>query len=255
MAAAVPAQARESASDPAQVAQVAATARDLATLDTAVAACRACPRLVAWREEVAAVRRAAFRNQTYWGRPVPGFGPGDARIGILGLAPAAHGGNRTGRIFTGDRSGDVLFGALYRTGLANQPTSVSRTDGLTLMDTRIFAAVRCAPPANKPTPIERDTCAPWLQRELALLRPTLRVVVALGQFAWDAFWPAIAAAYGVRAPTPRPSFGHGVRVEVPDAPTLLGCYHVSQQNTFTGRLTPAMLDAVLATARELADVE
>jgi uracil-DNA glycosylase family 4 len=179
---------------------------------------------------------------------VPGFGPADARIGILGLAPAAHGGNRTGRVFTGDRSGDVLFAALHRAGLANQPTSVSRDDGLTLFDTRIFAAVRCAPPDNKPTPDERDTCAPWLHRELALLRPTLRVVVALGKFAWDAWWPALRAVYGVRPPVPRPAFGHGVRVELPTAPTLLGCYHVSQQNTFTGRLTRAMLDDVLGTA-------
>ena len=210
--------------------------------------CRACPRLVAWREEVAATKRAAFRDQEYWGRPVPGFGPADARIGILGLAPAAHGGNRTGRVFTGDRSGDVLYAALHRAGLANQPISVDRGDGLALRDTRIFAAVRCAPPANKPTPAERDTCAPWLHRELALLRPTLRVIVALGRFAWDAYWPAASAVYAVRPPTPRPVFGHGVRVTVPGAPTLLGCYHVSQQNTFTGRLTPAMLDAVLATA-------
>ena len=255
MAAAVPARANANATDRAQVAQMAATARDLAALDAAVVACRACPRLVAWREEVAATRRAAFRDETYWGRPVPGFGPADARVGILGLAPAAHGGNRTGRIFTGDRSGDVLFAALYRAGLANQPTSLSRTDGLTLFHTRIFAAVRCAPPANKPTPVERDTCAPWLHRELALLRPTLRVVVALGQFAWDAFWPAVAAVYGVRPAAPRPAFGHGARTEVPDAPVLLGCYHVSQQNTFTGRLTPAMLDAVLTTARDLAGIE
>jgi uracil-DNA glycosylase family 4 len=243
-----------SASDPAQVVRSAAAVSDLTTLDTAVSTCRACTRLVAWREEVAATRRAAFRDETYWGRPVPGFGPNDARIAILGLAPAAHGGNRTGRIFTGDRSGDVLFAALHRAGLANQPTSMSRGDGLTLFHTRIFAAVRCAPPANKPTPAERDTCAPWLHREMSLLRPTLRVVVALGQFAWDAFWPALAAVYGVRPPMPRPSFGHAVRVDLPDAPTLLGCYHVSQQNTFTGRLTPTMLDAVLATAQELAAV-
>jgi uracil-DNA glycosylase family 4 len=204
--------------------------------------------LVAWREEVAETRRAAFRDQEYWGRPVPGYGPADARIGILGLAPAAHGGNRTGRVFTGDRSGDVLYAALHRAGLANQPTSVSRDDGLVLAGTRIFAAVRCAPPANKPTPWERDTCAPWLHRELALIRPTLRVVVALGKFAWDAFWPAADAVYGVRPPAPRPNFGHGVRVDLPGAPTLLGCYHVSQQNTFTGRLTPAMLDDVLGAA-------
>jgi uracil-DNA glycosylase family 4 len=225
---------------------------DLSTLDRLISSCRACPRLVAWREEVATTRRASFRDEEYWGRPVPGFGPADARIGILGLAPAAHGGNRTGRIFTGDRSGDVLFAALYRAGLANQPTSVARDDGLALIGTRIFAAVRCAPPANKPTPAERDTCAPWLHRELELIRPTLRVVVALGKFAWDAWWPALRAVYGVRPPVPRPDFGHGVRVELPAAPTLLGCYHVSQQNTFTGRLTPAMLDDVLGTALAVA---
>ena len=234
----------------------AAAARDLAALDRAVAECRACPRLVAWREEVAATKRAAFRDWEYWGRPVPGFGPADARIGVLGLAPAAHGGNRTGRIFTGDRSGDVLFAALYRAGLANQPTSVSRDDGLELRGVRIFAAVRCAPPANKPTPEERDTCAPWLHRELTLLRPTLRVVVALGSFAWAAWWAALRPVYGVSPPTPRPAFGHGATARVGrDVPVLLGSYHVSQQNTFTGRLTPAMLDEVLAQARALAKLD
>src|SRR4029450_6195631 len=197
VAAAVPARANANATDRAQVAQMAATARDLAALDAAVFASRACPRLVAWREEVAATRRAAFRDETYWGRPVPGFGPADARVGILGLAPAAHGGNRTGRIFTGDRSGDVLYAALHRAGLANQPTSVSSDDGLTLHDVRIFAAVRCAPPANAPTPDDPDTCAPWLYREVNLIRPTLKVVVALGGFAWTAFWPMARAVYGV----------------------------------------------------------
>jgi uracil-DNA glycosylase len=236
----------------ADVSRQATSARDLTLLDAHICVCRACPRLVAWREEVAVTRRASFRDEEYWGRPVPGFGPADARIAVLGLAPAAHGGNRTGRIFTGDRSGDVLFAALHRAGLANQPTSVSRDDGLTLHDTRIFAAVRCPPPANKPSPAERDTCAPWLWREMALLRPTLRVVIALGKFAWDAYWPAVAAAYGMRPPSPRPEFGHGARVDLAGAPTLLGCYHVSQQNTFTGRLTPAMIDAVLATARDIA---
>jgi uracil-DNA glycosylase family 4 len=226
---------------------------DLVRLDAAISGCRACPRLVAWREEVAATRRAAFRDQEYWGRPVPGFGPGDAEIGILGLAPAAHGGNRTGRIFTGDRSGDVLFAALHRAGLANQATSVSRDDGLTLSHTRVFSAVRCAPPDNKPTPAERDTCAPWLHRELELIRPTLRVVVALGGFAWSAFWPALRAVYGVRPSAPRPAFGHGRLWRGPEGvPALLGCYHVSQQNTFTGRLTPAMLDDVFAQAKGLA---
>ena len=235
-----------------EVVRGAAAVSELPALDAAVADCRACPRLVAWREQVAEVRRAAFAGQTYWGRPVPGYGPADARILVLGLAPAAHGGNRTGRVFTGDRSGDVLFAALYRTGLANQPTSVSADDGLQLIDTRIAAAVRCAPPDNKPTPVERDTCAPWLHRELTLLRGSVRVVVALGAFAWAAYWPALRAVYGVRPPSPRPVFGHGVRVDVPGAPTLLGCYHVSQQNTFTGRLTPAMLDNVLATATAIA---
>lgn len=246
----------------------AAAATDLAGLDSAVSRCRACARLVAWREEVAATRRAAFRDQQYWGRPVPGFGPDGARIAILGLAPAAHGGNRTGRIFTGDRSGDVLFASLHRVGLANQPTSVAADDGLELRHTRILAAVRCAPPENKPTPAERDTCAPWLHREIELIRPTLRVVVALGAFAWAAWWPAMAAAYGVRPPVPRPVFGHGVFWPgapgvgpgapgagpggAGTAPALLASYHVSQQNTFTGRLTPTMLDEILGRAKALA---
>jgi uracil-DNA glycosylase family 4 len=234
------------------VAAAASQAADLAELDAAVADCFACPRLVAWRQEAATVKRASFRDQEYWGRPVPGFGVPNARIGILGLAPAAHGGNRTGRIFTGDRSGDVLFAALHRAGLANQPTSVSADDGLAVRHLRIFASVRCAPPDNKPTPAERDTCAPWLHREVALIRPTLRVVVALGAFAWAAWWPVLATVYGRRPPTPRPAFGHGARWADPDGPILLGCYHVSQQNTFTGRLTPAMLDEVLADAKVLA---
>jgi uracil-DNA glycosylase len=228
----------------------------LSLLDAEVAACRACPRLVEWRERVARERRAAFRDQEYWGRPVPGFGAADASILILGLAPAAHGGNRTGRIFTGDRSGDVLFAALHRAGLANQPTSVDRDDGLRLTAVRIAAAVRCAPPDNKPTPAERDTCAPWLHREVTLLRPTLRVVVALGAFAWAAWWPTLSAVYGVRPPTPRPAFGHGARWQGdPRLPALLGSYHVSQQNTFTGRLTPAMLDEIFAQTRVLAGLD
>ena len=239
----------------------AARAADLPGLDEAVSRCRACPRLVDWREEVARTRRAAYRDEVYWARPVPGFGPPAARILILGLAPAAHGGNRTGRVFTGDRSGDVLFAALYRAGLANQPTSVSAGDGLRLRHTRIAAAVRCAPPANKPTPAERDTCAPWLHREVELIRPTLRVVVALGAFAWAAWWPVLHRVYGHRAPVPRPVFGHGAvaggpgPVPVAGPPWLLGSYHVSQQNTFTGRLTPAMLDAVLARALGLAGLD
>src|SRR3954471_15021 len=235
---------------PAGVVQNAASAASLGVLDARIADCFACPRLVAWREDVAAVRRASFRDQRYWGRPVTGFGVADAQIAILGLAPAAHGGNRTGRVFTGDRSGDVLFAALHRAGLANQPTSVAIDDGLRLTDTRIFAAVRCAPPDNAPTPAERDTCAPWLHRELTLLRPSLRVIVALGGCAGAAYWPAIRAVYGV-APPRRVAFGHGAEWVADGAPALLGCYHVSQQNTFTGRLTPDMLDAVFARAREL----
>jgi uracil-DNA glycosylase len=237
---------------PADVVARAAAARELSVLDAEVADCFACPRLVTWREEVATTKRAAFRDQDYWGRPVPGFGPADAPIGILGLAPAAHGGNRTGRIFTGDRSGDVLFAALHRAGLASQPTSVAAGDGLELAHTRIFAAVRCAPPDNKPLPAERDTCSPWLHREVELIRPTLRVVIALGAFAWAAWWPVLKQVYGQSAPVPRPRFTHGAHVPLPGAPHLLGSYHVSQQNTFTGRLTPQMLDDVLAGAKRLA---
>lgn len=239
-----------------QVADRARTAIDLSDLDRAVAGCRACPGLVAWREEVAATRRAAFREQTYWGRPLPGFGAADARIAILGLAPAAHGGNRTGRVFTGDRSGDVLFAALHRAGLANQSTSVSVDDGLELRHTRVVAAVRCAPPANKPSPAERDTCAPWLHREIDLIRPTLRVVVALGAFAWAAWWPTMTRVYGRRPPTPRPVFGHGAYWSGGGrGPAVLGCYHVSQQNTFTGRLTPTMLDEVFTRVKRLAGLD
>ena len=206
--------------------------------------CRQCPRLVAHREAVARDKRAAYAGQTYWGRPVPGFGDPNARLLVLGLAPAAHGGNRTGRIFTGDRSGDWLYGALWKAGFANQPTSVSRDDGLQLIDAWVSAAVRCAPPGNKPTPAERDTCEPYLVREIAALS-RLRVVVALGGFAW-------ASALRVLTPRPRPTprFGHGAEAEVGSV-TLLGCYHPSQQNTFTGRLTEPMIDAVFARAREL----
>jgi uracil-DNA glycosylase family 4 len=225
---------------------------DLATLDEEITRCRACPRLVAWREKVAADKRAAYRDQTYWGRPVPGFGPPDAALAIVGLAPAAHGGNRTGRIFTGDRSGDVLYAALHAVGLADRPVATHRGDGLTLHRTRITAPVRCAPPANKPTPTERDTCRPWLISELQLLRPTLRAVVVLGAFGWQALLPALSAA-GWAVPTPRPRFGHGVEIALGGL-YLLGCYHVSQQNTFTGRLTPMMLRDVLSRAAELAGI-
>ncbi len=221
-----------------------------AELSARVSVCRACPRLVEWREQVAHERRRAFAAQPYWGRPVPGFGAPNPAILILGLAPAAHGANRTGRMFTGDRSGDWLYAALHRVGLANQPTSVSADDGLELRGTYITAPVHCAPPANKPTPVERDTCRPWLVGELALLWPGLRAVVALGAFGWAALWPALRAT-GVIAPVPVPLFGHGVEAAV-DGRTVLGCYHVSQQNTFTGRLTEPMLDAVLARAATLA---
>lgn len=229
----------------------------LGGLDRRVAGCRACPRLVAWREEVARTKRAAFADWTYWGRPVPGFGPSDARLLIVGLAPAAHGGNRTGRMFTGDRSGDVLYRALYEVGLASQPTSVSADDGLLLYGVRVTAPVHCAPPANKPTPKERDTCRSWLVQELRLLRPSLRAAVVLGAFGWQAALPAFAAA-GWTVPRPRPVFGHGSHVSLAGAETdgealeLFGCFHVSQRNTFTGRLTPDMLSAVLRTAADAA---
>nr|WP_229674105.1 uracil-DNA glycosylase [Nakamurella endophytica] len=220
-----------------------------------VTACRACPRLVAWREEVAATRRAAFRDQTYWGRPVPGFGPEDARVLVVGLAPAAHGANRTGRMFTGDRSGDVLFAALHRTGWASQPLSTSAGDGMRLTGLRMTAPVHCAPPANMPTPQERTTCGAWLRRELELLGPRLRVLLVLGGFGWQALLSELPAL-GWSVPVPRPAFRHGGEATVVDPlgrpVTVLGCYHVSQQNTFTGRLTPDMLDAVLSRARELA---
>lgn len=219
---------------------------ELASLEARVTACRLCPRLVAWREEVARVKRAAFADWNYWGRPVPAFGDPHARIIVLGLAPAAHGGNRTGRIFTGDRSGDWLFAALWRAGLANQPESVSREDGLALTGCWVTAAVRCAPPANRPTPAERDNCLPYLAAELELL-PQARAIVCLGGFAWD------AALRVLDAPRPRPRFGHGEEAPV-GRYTLLGCYHVSQQNTFTGRLTEPMLDAVFRRAQELAAV-
>ncbi|MFI9649759.1 uracil-DNA glycosylase [Streptomyces sp. NPDC052040] len=222
----------------------------LAELDERITGCRACPRLVAWREEVARTKRAAFTDWTYWGRPVPGFGPPDARLLVVGLAPAAHGGNRTGRMFTGDRSGDVLYAALHAVGLASQPTSESAADGLELLGVRVTAPVHCAPPANKPTPEERDTCRPWLVQELRLLRPSLRSVVALGAFGWQATLTALAEA-GREVPRPRPAFGHGARVPL-DGLEVFGCFHVSQRNTFTGRLTPEMLREVLRTAADAA---
>ncbi|MFD0202158.1 MULTISPECIES: uracil-DNA glycosylase [Saccharothrix] len=233
----------------------------LSALDERVTSCRACPRLVAWREEVARVKRAAFRDQEYWGRPVPGFGPADASLAIIGLAPAAHGANRTGRMFTGDRSGDFLYAAMHGVGLATQPTATHIGDGLELIGTRITAPVKCAPPENKPTPEERDNCRPWLIRELELLRPTLRAVLVLGAFGWQAALPVLAACWQI--PRPRPAFGHGVHVELPaqdggEPLHLFGCYHVSQQNTFTGKLTQPMLQAVLraaGTAAGLATVE
>ncbi|HZV72566.1 MAG TPA: uracil-DNA glycosylase [Conexibacter sp.] len=224
------------------------TAASLAELTAEVVACRRCPRLVEWRERVAAEKRAAYADETYWARPVPGFGDPRARILVLGLAPAAHGGNRTGRVFTGDRSGDWLFAALWRCGLANQPKSRSRDDGLELRSAYVTAAVRCAPPANKPLPAERDACAPFLVRELALLG-SVRVVVCLGAFAWEAALRT-CAALGEPAPRPKPRFGHAAELPA-DRWSLLGCYHPSQQNTFTGRLTEPMLDAVLLRAREL----
>ena len=224
-------------------------ARDpLGALVAEIVDCRACPRLVEWREKVAREKRASFAHEDYWGRPVPPMGDRDARVLIVGLAPAAHGGNRTGRIFTGDRSGDWLFASMFRTGFANQPHSVSIDDGLKLIDCYITAPVRCAPPANKPTLEERDTCLPYMVRELELLTET-RVLIALGSFAWTAALKALAL-HGETIPRPRPKFGHLAEVEIGDY-VLLGSYHPSQQNTFTGKLTEEMLDAVFDRARLL----
>jgi uracil-DNA glycosylase len=246
------------AQTPTEVASLAAGAGTLAELAARQSVCRACPRLVAWREQVAVDRRKAFEAEPYWGRPVPGWGADEAKIVILGLAPAAHGGNRTGRIFTGDRSGDVLFASLWRCGLALQPESVTADDGQRLIGTRMAAAVRCAPPANKPTVQERDTCAPWLAAEIELAQPGLRVVVCLGHFAWQALWPQLSGL-GYAVPRPRPAFGHGAEslVPVPDGTVpllVLGCYHPSQQNTFTGKVTGAMLDDVFRRASQYAEV-
>jgi len=255
------------AGDAAEVRKLAADAGSLDELCARESVCRACERLVAWREKVAVERRRAYATETYWGRPIAGWGTDEPRILIVGLAPAAHGGNRTGRIFTGDRSGDWLFASLHRCGLAVQPTSVHAGDGQRLIGTRMVATVRCAPPDNKPTPVERTTCLPWLEREIEFVAPSVRVVVALGGFAWQGAWPALARA-GYVMPRPRPAFGHGVEVPLPrggpaiaapdnDEPAtgqvlLLGCYHPSQQNTFTGRVTEPMLDAVFTRAREYA---
>jgi uracil-DNA glycosylase len=248
---------------------VAHSARDVAelaegagTLDELLArqsVCRACPRLVAWREQVAVTRRRAFRDERYWARPIPGWGAERPRVLIVGLAPAAHGGNRTGRIFTGDRSGDFLFASLYRCGLAEKPVSVAACDGQRLIGTRMAAVVRCAPPDNKPGPAERDTCAPWLAAELRLVAADLRVIVVLGGYAWQALWPILRTCE-FTLPRPRAAFGHGAEVQLaspqrPDGVLLIGCYHPSQQNTFTGRVTPAMLDAIFTRARGYAGLE
>jgi uracil-DNA glycosylase family 4 len=215
----------------------------LAQLADRIVECRRCPRLVEWREQVAREKRAAYRDEEYWGRPVPGFGDPEAGLMVVGLAPAAHGANRTGRMFTGDRSGDWLYAALHRAGMANQPTSVARGDGLELRGVWITSPVKCAPPANKPTPAERDACRPFIDRELELLRG-VRVVIALGAFGW-------AEAARILGFTRRPVFGHGAEATAPDGRVLLGSYHVSQQNTFTGRLTEPMLDAVFGRAKDL----
>jgi uracil-DNA glycosylase len=241
------------AGDREAVRRLAATAGTLAELVARQSVCRACPRLVEWRERVAAEKRRSFAAERYWGRPVPGWGDERPRVLIVGLAPAAHGGNRTGRVFTGDRSGDVLYASLWRTGLAAKPASIMAGDGQRLLGARVVAAVRCAPPQNKPTVDERDTCAPWLTAEIRFVAGHLRSVVCLGHFAWQAIWPHLAAA-GFEVPRPRPSFGHGMEVLVPRAdggtPVLvIGCYHPSQQNTFTGRVTDVMLDAVFERAR------
>jgi uracil-DNA glycosylase family 4 len=234
------------AETPTHVASMAAAVGTIEELDAEVAVCRACPRLVEWREEVAVVKRKAFADQPYWGRPIPGWGSARPRVVIVGLAPAAHGGNRTGRVFTGDRSGDFLFAALHRAGLANQAACVDAADGLALNDTRLAAAVRCAPPGNAPTPAERATCAPWLDAEWRLVGSDVRVIVALGGFAWRAALEMVGAVA-----SPLPKFGHGATAILGDV-MLIGCYHPSQQNTFTGRLTPEMLDDIFRQARERA---
>ena len=242
------------ATSPRAVARLAARCESVAELAEVVSVCRACPRLVAWREQVASEKRAAYAEEPYWGRPAPSFGDPDPRVLIVGLAPAAHGANRTGRMFTGDRSGDWLYAALHRVGFANQPRSVAAGDGLVLTGIRITATAHCAPPDNKPSTIEKRTCAPWLDRELDLTS-SVQVIVALGGIGWEATLSA-ARRLGWHVPRPKPRFGHEAVAHLtrPDGRvvTLLGCYHVSQQNTFTRRLTEPMLDAVLRTARDLA---
>jgi uracil-DNA glycosylase family 4 len=240
------------AQDPGEVRRLAAV-DEVGELDARVSVCRACPRLVEWREDVAVGKRKSFAGQPYWGRPIPGWGDVEPGILIVGLAPAANGGNRTGRVFTGDRSGDWLFASLHRVGLANQATSEHAGDGLHLFGARMIAAVRCAPPANKPTPVERDTCAPWYRSELELVLPSTRAIVCLGKYGYDTLLAALIAL-GADVPRPRPKFGHGVEYRIPTPygeVTVLGCFHPSQQNTFTGKLTEAMTDAVLTRAKEL----
>ncbi|MQA84722.1 MAG: uracil-DNA glycosylase [Streptosporangiales bacterium] len=240
-----------------EVRRLAAEASTVAEVCARMSVCRACPRLVEWRERTAVEKRRSYAEETYWGRPVPGWGDERPRILIVGLAPAAHGGNRTGRIFTGDRSGDWLFASLHRVGLAAIPTSTRAGDGQRLIDARVVATVRCAPPANKPTPAERDTCRPWLAEEIARVVDDVRSIVVLGGFGWGALWPVLADA-GYRLPKTRPAFRHGGEVEIgsPEGSghtiLLLGCYHPSQQNTFTGRVTEPMLDAVFRRAKEYA---
>lgn len=240
------------AADADDVARLAEDARSMEQLDARVSVCRACPRLVEWREQVARERRKAFAGETYWGRPVPSFGDPAPRVLVVGLAPAAHGANRTGRMFTGDRSGEWLFRALYRAGLATAPVSTRAGDGLRLPGARVVAPVHCAPPANKPTVAERDACEPWLVRELRLVRGSVRVVVALGSFAWQAAWRGLRLAE-YPLPRRRAAFGHAAEMALPEDRLLIGSYHPSQQNTFTGKLTEPMFDAVFTRAAEFGE--
>lgn len=236
------------------MAALAEAAESAAQLDAEVSVCRACPRLVEWRERVALAKRRSFAEQPYWGRPVPGWGSERPRLMIVGLAPAANGANRTGRVFTGDRSGDVLYAAMHRAGLANSPISVDAADGLTLNCTRVAAAVRCAPPDNAPTPAERASCAPWLTAEWRLTGGDVQVIVALGGFGWRSSLDMVRSGGG-QVPRPQPKFGHGATATLGAAHgevVLLGCYHPSQQNTFTGKLTTTMLDDVFGRAADIA---